>query len=411
MSVTRSQTFCSVATRRLNAVKPHLRVLLFSPRAGRDPLSGDTTYTDVLLHDPPPGVIYTPYDEALADGSVRIRGRRPRHGRITASDLLILAARVPEHGLRGRAMYREPWWFVSIDEQAFDLVHSHLFSLRQVGSRIPILTSAGFPLSQLYSTRERWSAARCRRADAWERRLAKALRVEVPGYHATRHNLMAVYTETYRLWLMERGQPEPSIRLTHQALPDDAPMRPGPDRAHPVVGFIGRDFLRKGGWEAAAAVDLLRVRNQHLGWVVVTTAGRDADAVEADGASVMRDVPRMDVVEKVLPDVDVLLAPTSADCGTPYGVLEALRAGCAVVLTPNPWLDPRLSMQPGVYYAQGTEQVAQATETALADLRSGVLSRESIHAAWADTYSLTGYHQHLLELYEAALRLADRSPT
>ena len=83
-----------------------MRVLLLSPIAGRDPLSGDTSYTDALLADPPVGVGYVRYDQALADGSLRIRGRKGASG-----DAGWLALRGAELALRrAGVMFREPTW-------------------------------------------------------------------------------------------------------------------------------------------------------------------------------------------------------------------------------------------------------------------------------------------------------------
>jgi hypothetical protein len=50
-------------------------------------------------------------------------------------------------------MYREPTWFVTIEPGAFDLVHQHLFSVRQIGDRLPVVSTGGYPLEVLYGAR------------------------------------------------------------------------------------------------------------------------------------------------------------------------------------------------------------------------------------------------------------------
>jgi glycosyltransferase involved in cell wall biosynthesis len=49
-----------------------------------------------------------------------------------------------------------------------------------------------------------------------------------------------------------------------------------------------------------------------------------------------------EVLHEHLPAIDVLVLPTEADCGAPFAVLEALRAGVPVITSDCGWLDPRL---------------------------------------------------------------------
>ena len=87
-----------------DSVRP-LRVLLYSPVPRFDPLSGDTTYTETLIAHPPPGVEYTAYPDALADGRLVRRGRRPRNGVVTPTDVAILGLRALEKAARGVWMF------------------------------------------------------------------------------------------------------------------------------------------------------------------------------------------------------------------------------------------------------------------------------------------------------------------
>lgn len=95
------------ANDRANRLSNDLRVLLFSPVEGRDPPSGDAAYTQALLADPPPGVVYTSYAEAIESGWLTMRGRRPRHGAFGPHDALLLPLRAAESLLRSSgATYR-----------------------------------------------------------------------------------------------------------------------------------------------------------------------------------------------------------------------------------------------------------------------------------------------------------------
>ena len=47
-----------------------------SPLPGIDPWTGDVVYTEALLRQPPPGVTYVRYDDALRSGELHEHGRR-----------------------------------------------------------------------------------------------------------------------------------------------------------------------------------------------------------------------------------------------------------------------------------------------------------------------------------------------
>ena len=155
-----------------------MQVLLLSPVAGVDVGGGDVTYTEALLAHPPAGVTYTTYTDALEAGSLVERGRRLRHGRPRPADVAILGARAAEAVLRrSGVLFREPYRFLTVDPDAFDLVHAHVFAMRQVGSDVPLVTSSGFPLPVLYRDRFGWPARRAAAVGGGERAVMAALTV------------------------------------------------------------------------------------------------------------------------------------------------------------------------------------------------------------------------------------------
>lgn len=136
-----------------------MRILLLGPLAHLDQPSGDISYIEALLAEPPPGVEYVTYADAIDQGLIAVRGRRPANGTFGLTDLTLLGVRAGERALRRRGiMFREPWWFVSIKPGAFDLVHQHLFAVRQIGTHIPVVSTAGSPLSIHYRDGRSWLA-------------------------------------------------------------------------------------------------------------------------------------------------------------------------------------------------------------------------------------------------------------
>ena len=377
---------------------PPLVVLLLGPVVGRDAESGDTAYTSALLADPPPGVEYVDYPTALADGRVVIRGRRARHGGRTSTDRALLVLRSAEKAVRSKLMFREPTWFVSLEPGAFDLVHAHLFPVRQVGGSVPVVSSAGYPLTELYAAREGWSGRRVRVALQLERLWSRSVGNHDPWLRCGRGNVMTVYTDHFRDLLVRRGVEPSRVRVASTALPPSvAPLIERPDP--PTVGFIGRDFHRKGGPAALRA--FARLARDHPDWRFVVV-GRVPPEFEDRSGEVLGELPRDRLLADVLPRLDVLVLPTNLDCGAPYGVLEALQAGAGVVLGRSPWLDDRLAA-PAVELIDHDDPatIAEAVE------RSRAVPRADRAAAarqlWEESFSMPVLHAALLAAYRLML--------
>jgi len=372
-----------------------MRVLLLSPIAGRDPLSGDTSYTAALLADPPVGVDYVPYEEALAEGSLRIRGRKG-----SPADAGLFALRAAELGARrAGVMFREPTWFVTVD-RSYDLVHTHLFNLRQVDSEAPVVSSYGYPLQEHYRRRERWSERRLATAVVTERAWARAARVHVPWLHQVLPSVMTAYSPAAQEWLVAHGASAATVRRASTGL---GPLTFGPRTSSGTsLLFAGRDFERKGGALALQAFSLLRKRLPKVTLTVVTAA--EAQPPLPEGVTWLVDIDRQRMLTEVLPAADVMLLPTTMDCGVPYAVLEALQAEVPVVLTELRWLDDRLHGPGAVKVSRTPENFAAAVE---ALLEPGTLTdaRKAAHELWKEQFTMTVLGEDLRQAYLQALSL------
>lgn len=152
------------------------------------------------------------------------------------------------------------------------------------------------------------------------RELSVPMRV-VPVSHIVEHQLIRYYT-----WI--------APRLTDPVFPA---VRPGAQRVHRdvpvdggVVGFVGKEWSRKGLPLAVEAMALLRRKRPRLELRVV---GADPDAIKhlfADWASGYKLIPWSGDVP--YPELDVLLHPARAE---PFGMVitEALAAGLPVVVS------------------------------------------------------------------------------
>jgi glycosyltransferase involved in cell wall biosynthesis len=377
-----------------------MRVLLFSPLPERDPPSGDVSYTQALLSEPPPGVEYITYADAIEQGLVTVRGRHPSHGLIGTKDLALLAVRTVERSLRRRGlMFREPWWFISIQPGAFDLVHQHLFAVRQIGPHIPVVSTAGYPLSVRYRDNDHWSEWRLRIAVALEKTFSRLLRLHNPWLIGRPGNVLSGYSLKFWAFLVGHGAPPASTRVIGTAL-QDLGLPPKRTTGN-TLAFIGRDFDRKGGNEVLRSFRILKGRHPTLQLIVVTTIENIvAHNIVGEGITVLADLPREELLRDYLPQIDILVSPTSSDCGAPYAILEALQSGACVVLSRNAWLDDRLA-EPAV---RRCDDGVSALTAELEDL----LQRPNLAAAqaaakslWRNSFSMTALHSDLLAAYSA----------
>ena len=380
-----------------------LRVLLYSPLAETDPLSGDTSYTESLLAYPPPGVEYTTYQEAIEEGSLWVRGRKPWHTRPNRIDASVFVLRSIEALFRkSRLMFREQLGYVTIEPGIFDVVHQHLPAIRQLGRPLPVVSGAGFPLTELYRERERWGELHLRIALVLKSLLARLTNAHNPWLRPIKGSLMTVYSDHFRDWLIARGVSADQVRISGTALPQlDLPAKRSDGH---TLGVVARDLERKGGDIAIAAFRLLHESDPAWRLIVATTSANAAGIVDHPNLLVVADASRDTILAEVLPQIDILLAPTQADCGAPYGLLEALQSGTALVTSTIPWLDERLT-GPAV---RRVENSAQPVAVAVRDLaRENKEDRQQAAISlWATRFSMAALQQHLRSAYDHVNRIA-----
>src|SRR5207302_3559423 len=131
-----------------------MRVLLLSPLAGRDPICGDTVYTEELLSNPPLGVQYEDYESALRAGRLRELARRPAISRASGAgklreSLSYAGARSVNAFRQMGVLFREPFRHFSVEPDAYDAIHCHAFSA-SFRKRPPLVVSSAAVLTDLY---------------------------------------------------------------------------------------------------------------------------------------------------------------------------------------------------------------------------------------------------------------------
>ena len=372
-----------------------------SPVSGLDVSGGDVSYTEALLACPPEGVTYTTYPDAMAAGTLVERGRKPRHGHHDPLDAALLVARAAELGLRRTGvLFREPVRYLTVDPEAFDLVHAHVFPVRQVGSDVSLVTSSGFPLPVLYRDRMGWSARRVAVADRGERAVAALTGTEVAWLPPRRAARTMVQSEHYRHALVAAGADPERVVVHPLGIEGEAGApRTGPPT---TVGFVSTVFEEKGGPVAVEAVRALQARRPGLRLVVVGAAPRGGVPQEVSGVEWRGTVPRAELLGPVLAGIDILVLPTRCDSGPPYVVLEALQRGIPVVTSDLPWIDEGLT-GPGVRRVRpAVGPVADALGELLDPQAYGAASEAAV-ALWRARYSQEVLADQIGATYREAL--------
>ncbi|HLH29376.1 MAG TPA: glycosyltransferase family 4 protein, partial [Acidimicrobiales bacterium] len=377
-----------------------------------DPFCGDVVYTEALLENPPPGWTYVPYTDALRTGELYEHGRRSALSAATGLGprgraLFTVAREHALNALRDRgALFREPFRFMEI-RGSFDLVHCHTYSVRWTGVPTPVLVSNAVPLRELYEKARGWGARRVAVADAADRLLARALRVDHIEHGLGAVDRVVAFTRTLADWYVDAGVPGERVDVV-PCFPAELELigarRPAPGR----VGFVAGEFAAKGGSTVLAAMAEVRRTRSDAHLVVAGGGSPDPRALEAAGATAIGYLPRRQLLAEMLPSCAVFAYPSRFD-GLPLTLLEAMAVGlpCAV----SEYFALPEIVGAGGRAVPGDDPVELAR--ALLELLDPA-TNEAVGAAalerFRTTYSPEAVRPKLAESYAAACRDAGSSP-
>lgn len=351
-----------------------LTVLLVSPVGARDVHSGDVTYTAELLATPPPGVRYVTYDEALHAGTLVELGRwrGPSGPPRTPQAVAVAGAAKAEAVLRRSGLvFREPVRHFQVTPGAFDLVHAHVFHTAFHGAHPPVVMSAGAPLAWLYRDAWGWGPTRLRMATAFDGTVARWSGASMGTHHKGQARRFVSPSRFLRDWLVATGWPADRVDVVPNYCADplaDLPTGAGwarPRSTVPTIGFVAKDFDAKGGDLVVQAHARLRARHPDLRLVIVGSAPRLPEAeLAARGISWTAVVPRQELLDRVLPHLDVLAHPSGVDA-LPYSVMEALGRGIPALVSDHTSLPEMVEDGAGVAVPRTVEAVTEGLDRLL----------------------------------------------
>ncbi len=396
-----------------------IRVLLVSAVGGVDPHSGDVTYTEQLLANPPEGVAYTTYDRALRDGTltdVGSRGalaasvRRREGPRSVARHLGAAAWRKGEAGLRRAAgAYRESLRIFQVASGVYDVIHVHVFHTRFLGPTPPLVASAAGPLEWVYRDAWGWGRSRITRAERFDDAVGRVWDAALCARRLGRASRFVAFSDYLRDWVVQRGFPGALVDVVPNYLPAPGPVpirAPGARPAH--LGFVAKDFDAKGGPLVLAAHAELRRRHPDLRLTVVGSAPREsAQDLEARGVRWLPFVPREQLLGEVLPGIDLFVYPSRFD-GLPYGPMEALALGIPLVVSDYRALPEMVTGGAGRVARTGDPHAVESAVEELLDPSTWARASLAAHALFHERYSAKTQAPRLGAVYRSCLPTSSR---
>ena len=386
-----------------------LRVLLMSPLPGVDPFMGDVIYSQALLEQPPPGVTYIRYDDAIASGELLELGRRQslQAALSRRSRALAMTQVLRDHSLnvarRSGLLFREPFRFLEI-RGSFDMVHCHTYSARWTGVPTPVLVSNALPLSELYARARGWGRGRVRFADDADRLLAKILGVSHIEHGLARADRVVAFTHTLGEWYARRGVPRERIGVV-PCFPSGMPTAPSAQSVPGRIGFVAGDFVAKGGDTVIDAMARIRRSrpDAHL-WIAGGPTSRSASDLAAAGVHSCGYLTREELLADFLPSCQVFAYPSRFD-GLPLTLLEALGSGVPAVVS-DYFALPEVVADgvSGRVVGQNDPDALAGAVLELLDPEVNSRAAEAARLRYATTYSPAVVLPLLRENYDLAIR-------
>jgi glycosyltransferase involved in cell wall biosynthesis len=380
-----------------------LRCLLFSALPPGDPESGDAQYTRDLLAEPPDGVEYVPYQDALASGELEenVSWRRGAHRPGSVAEVRLATERLALNaGRRAGWLLPDPvrWWRV---RSHFDVAHVHCMPTHLAGSVPPVVLtdSAG---TFWYWTRVHGMGE----AETWtklerERRLARSMGYHHPSAYPDQAAQALYFVDSGTRFARRVGAPRRNLQFCPAGVPDGV-SEPRAARDGTTLAFVAHNFTIKGGPEA---LEIYRGVRQVLPEARLIVAGSTDRDPGISGVEWLGPKSRKDLYAEVYPRADVFVYPTHFD--TAALVAQEAMANGVPVVGPSALCMPDLvhDGQTGLLYPEG--DLATATDLTLSLLgdreRLGKMGAAALQD-FSERFSVTARNRLLGKAYRAAAR-------
>ena len=387
-------------------------VLLISPLRGLDPPCGDLVYTAALLGNPPDGVKYENYADALARGALVEHANRAAFFRAWKTgkerwfeSWATLLAKVVNSLRRARWLFWEPFRLFSVRPGEYDLVHVHAFDCGFRRIDCPLMMGGDIPIRYLYTDARGYSLGRTRVIEWVERLLAGIFGVNLAYYWVPQVQRIIAPSRHVKDWYLQRAViDEGSIDQVPTYLPA-VPM-PAVDRLPRRIGFIAQDFTSKGGPLLLEAFARVREKVPDAELVIVGSPPEGSETeLKAKGIQWLPRVPRDELIADILPSFDVFAYPTRFD-GMPLVLLEAMSRGVAVTAADYRAIPEMLGGgKAGLLFPPGDLGTLTQNLLRLLDPETNACYRRAAYDFFVSTFSADVVRQQLLASYHRTLQM------
>jgi glycosyltransferase involved in cell wall biosynthesis len=370
-----------------------MNVLLIGPLTPKSNFSGEDTYIQSLLKNPPAGINYFSYEEIVKE-------KKGKH--IFRWDKTFFW--FSEHRL-GILPYS---YLFSFDTQLeFDLIHIHAVGVH-LGSNlarkmIPMIASASsYPLNY-YSDYIGWDSSKVKNFFSRAKFVYRALNIQHSLFNSKNFDRLVVWSDYAKKDYIQAGFKPDLIDV----IPPSQPMRP--KKTQKITGdpirflFVGNDFHRKGGDLLISAFEMLQ--KKHPDRAQLTIISREAPEIPpADGIVMLAEMDRSEVM-KYYENSDIFVLPSRAE-GYGMSVVEALSYGLPCI-TSDLAAFPEINIHAEtgfIFPANDAEALSTCMEKLIEnnELARIMSEKAQIHAEKKFSPEITGYQLH--KVYESVLR-------
>ncbi len=390
-------------------MKP-MHVLLISPLPGIDPACGDVTYTETLLANPPEGVVYETYQEALERGSLREHGIRSslvkafhtKQGLV--KEFLLTGIIKPINILRKKHwLFWEPFRFFTVKPGEYDLIHLHVFSAHFFSLDCPLIVSNAIAQRYLYTNARGYSQKKTKMLEFADMVIGKLFAININSYYLPQTSRVIAFTCFLKDWYVKQKIIDSAaIDIVPIFLPYQKQISYSPFPAK--VGFIAKDFKAKGGFILLKAFEIVKSVHPH---VQLTIVGCEPLFSESEafikGITWITYVQREKLLNEILPTFDIFAYPTEFD-GLPLVLLEAMSFGIAIATSDYQAIPEIVDYgSAGLISPVGNVEELAANIIKLLNTENNAYFGNAAYKRFQEVYSMNKGLSQLYQSYEKAI--------
>lgn len=375
-----------------------IKVLLIGPLDPEEPkgdlrllTGGETTYIRTLLKNPPKGVIYTHWSEALKKGQIEF---------LFLDKIVSLLVKL-------RILPISSGSFCINIKGDFDLVHAHSNSVKVVGVKgIPVVlsdSSSNFLFLRDYLN---WSTQRIKVGYFLRKKLFRFLGIADPDTNLDRAAKLVVFSKFAKNVHLKLGAPREKIEVIYPGIGDVKVRAINKNKGSVSILFVGTWFERKGGPLLLEAFERLSEKYPNISLTIVGEIPRNFKVkILKLKVKIYDYVPRSRLMKEVFPKADIfVLVPTRAE-GLGFVVIEAMSFGIASVVSKIYALAELVEDGKSGYVIKpnDVDNLTLALEKLIRNKSTRVKMGQISRKRFKEKFSVERSNAHLLEIYQGVL--------